>query len=199
MLVVDFMHEVELGVWKALFMHLAALLDERYRQIPPFGQTIRRFTNNVSEMKQLAARDYEDLLQCSIPAFEGILDEPHNSQLMKLLYWTAEWHAFAKLQMHSDSTLAHLELLTKEFGLLMRQFCDVTCSQFQTTELPREVAAQNWLKQHTTTVPAAAPSAPSSRKSKSLNLLTLKFYSLGDYMTGIQMFGCTDSFLTQLV
>jgi hypothetical protein len=93
MLVVDFMHEVELGVWKALFMHLirilyaaapggklVGILDERYnnsksmrhyhglihnrfRSIPLFSQAIRRFTNNVSEMKKLAARDYEDLLQ----------------------------------------------------------------------------------------------------------------------------------------
>jgi hypothetical protein len=31
--------------------------------VPQFGQTIRKFTNNVSEMKKLAARDYEDLLQ----------------------------------------------------------------------------------------------------------------------------------------
>jgi hypothetical protein len=31
--------------------------------MPPFGQTIRRFTNNVSEMKKLAARDFEDMLQ----------------------------------------------------------------------------------------------------------------------------------------
>jgi len=27
MLVVDFMHEVELGVWKALFTHLVRILD----------------------------------------------------------------------------------------------------------------------------------------------------------------------------
>jgi hypothetical protein len=32
--------------------------------MPTFGRdTIRRFRNNISEMKQLAARDYEDLLQ----------------------------------------------------------------------------------------------------------------------------------------
>lgn len=31
--------------------------------VPPFGQTIRRFSNNVSEMKKLAARDFEDMLQ----------------------------------------------------------------------------------------------------------------------------------------
>lgn len=31
--------------------------------MPTFGaDTIRRFTNNVSEMKQMAARDFEDLL-----------------------------------------------------------------------------------------------------------------------------------------
>ena len=37
---------------------------DRFRQVPTFGQfTIRRFHNNVSEMKKLAARDFEDILQ----------------------------------------------------------------------------------------------------------------------------------------
>ncbi len=31
--------------------------------MPPFSPAIRRFTNNVSEMKKLAARDFEDMLQ----------------------------------------------------------------------------------------------------------------------------------------
>ena len=36
----------------------------RYRNIPPFGRsTIRRFHNNASQMKKLAGRDFEDLLQ----------------------------------------------------------------------------------------------------------------------------------------
>ena len=36
----------------------------RYRQVPTFGRdTIRKFNNNASGMKKLAARDYEDLLQ----------------------------------------------------------------------------------------------------------------------------------------
>jgi hypothetical protein len=61
---------------------------------------------------------------------------------MKLLYRTAEWHGFAKLRMHTDFTLDHLEELTKEFGLLMRQFRDLSCSRFQTVELPREVEAR---------------------------------------------------------
>jgi len=36
----------------------------RYRRIPTFGRgTIRRFHENASAMKKLAARDFEDLLQ----------------------------------------------------------------------------------------------------------------------------------------
>jgi hypothetical protein len=98
MLVVDLLHEFELGVWKALFTHLIRILhaaaphgdlvadlDRRYvdctvsyqelinfsattrfRAMPTFGSsTIRRFATNASEMKKLAARDFEDLLQVS--------------------------------------------------------------------------------------------------------------------------------------
>jgi hypothetical protein len=36
----------------------------RYRLIAPFGKdTIRRFANNVSQMKKLAGYHFEDLLQ----------------------------------------------------------------------------------------------------------------------------------------
>lgn len=81
---------------------------------------------------------------------------------MKLLYRTAEWHALAKLRMHSDSTLTLLEDLTVEFGKLMRQFRDLTCSQFQTVELPRETAARyrRQTKQQATTAQGAPSSTP---------------------------------------
>ena len=86
----DILHEVELGVMKSLFAHLVRILYAiqrsqvqeldirylsvlkyivlnkafRYRNVPTFGRgTIRRFTNNVSAMKKLAARNWEDLLQ----------------------------------------------------------------------------------------------------------------------------------------
>jgi hypothetical protein len=187
------------GMTQALVLLDPGLIVCRYRQIPSFSQaTIRRFTNNVSQMKKLAARDFEDLLQCSIPAFEGLLDEAHNKRLMKLLYRTAEWHAFAKLRMHTDSTLEHLDVLTKEFGCLMRQFRDLTCSQFRTAELPREVAARNRQQQRDQAT-GRVPSALSESGFKTLNLATIKFHSLGDYVRTIQMFGCTDSFSTQLV
>ena len=36
----------------------------RFRAVPTFGRdSIRKFTNNVSELKKLGARDYENLLQ----------------------------------------------------------------------------------------------------------------------------------------
>lgn len=40
------------------------LAPVRFRLVPSFGrETIRRFKNNVSDLKQLAARDYADILQ----------------------------------------------------------------------------------------------------------------------------------------
>ena len=158
-------------------------------------------------MKKLAVQDYEDLLQCSIPAFEDLLDEQHNKQLMRLLYQTAQWHALAKSRMHTDTTLEHLCCLTKEFGHLMWQFRDQTCSQFNTVELPYEVAA--WSRdqrgqtkislKHLTYNAPAGPLSTSSHKLRKLNLLTTKSHFLGDYVQTIQHFGCTDSFSTQIV
>src|SRR5258705_13013326 len=49
-----------------------------YRQISLFGSTIRSWSNNASEMKKLAARDFEDLLQvflCSEILWYVINDE----------------------------------------------------------------------------------------------------------------------------
>ena len=80
MLTVDLLHEVELGVWKALLMHLVRMLhacgadkvhefDKRYssphiyevrelcssqtrfRMVAAFSDKIRRFEGNVSDMK----------------------------------------------------------------------------------------------------------------------------------------------------
>jgi hypothetical protein len=117
------------------------------------------------------------------------------------VYWTAEWHALAKLRMHTDTTLDHLESLTKDFGHLMRQFHNLTCSQFQTAELPCKVAARNRQCQHiqATGKTFNESTVNTGKKHKLLNLLTLKFHSLGDYVQTIRMFGSTNSFSTQVV
>ncbi|KAJ3524296.1 hypothetical protein NMY22_g11058 [Coprinellus aureogranulatus] len=147
---VDILHEVEIGVWKSLFIQLLRLLEvvdkasinvlnTRFRRMPTFGKdTIRRFRSNVSEMKQLAARDYEDILQCSIPAFEGLIPGEHGRRVESLLFVFAHWHSLAKLKIHTDDTLALLDEWTVILGAESRLFVNETCSAFETRELKRE-------------------------------------------------------------
>lgn len=182
--------------------------------MPRFGvDTIRRFATNAAEMKKLGARDFEDLLQCAVPAFDGLFPPEHNERVLKLLFRMAEWHSFAKLRMHTDPTLEHLRRLTPEIGRLMREFKNTTCSDFSTFELPREAAARVRREQREATaraaaagasVPDVAPtSAPRAKKSsktqKELNLNIYKWHALGDYVPTIRLFGPTDAYSTQLV
>jgi hypothetical protein len=47
-----------------LFVRDMLMVVIRFRLVPTFGRsTIRRFANNASETKKMAARNYEDLLQ----------------------------------------------------------------------------------------------------------------------------------------
>ncbi|KAH8802375.1 hypothetical protein DL96DRAFT_1718712 [Flagelloscypha sp. PMI_526] len=211
MLVVDFMHEFELGVWKAVFTHLIhilyaqpngelliAELDRRFRAIPRFGKdTIRRFLSNTSEMKNMAAHDFEDILQCSIPVFEGLLQYEHDNRILKLLFRLAEWHTFAKMHLHTEATLAHLETLTTELGRSMQEFRDTTCSAFETFETPREVSKKYRQKANQAKKGGLAAPTPLERKQVTLNLSTYKWHSLGDYVTTIRLFGPTDGYSTQ--
>ncbi|KAJ3967322.1 hypothetical protein EV361DRAFT_871713 [Lentinula raphanica] len=211
MLVPDFMHEFELGVWKAIFTHLirvlyardpnlVGLLDHRFRQIPTFGfDTIRLFSNNASEMKRLAARDFEDLLQCSIPVFEGLIDDPaHNKQIMTLLYRAAEWHALAKLRMHTEQTLDYMETRTREFGKIMRDFCALCKEGYDTYETGREQSARTRRASGKATKTNAPASSTSPRRKKLLNLFTYKWHGMMDYVWFIKWTGPTDSYSTQL-
>jgi hypothetical protein len=82
---------------------------------------------------------------------------------MKLLYRISEWHALAKLRMHTEDSLKLMEENTKELGNLLRQFRTLTCSQFSTVELPREADARVRRRkgatdaQHPNVVPTSVP------------------------------------------
>ena len=129
-------------------------------------------------------------LQCSIPVFEGLLPND-NAQLLKLLYHAAEWHAFAKLRMHSESTLKHLETITTKLGNIVRDFEKKVCSKFTMVKLPREAEARKR---------RGAKSGPGPATCmKTLNLSTYKWHALGDYVYHIRLFGGTDGFSTQIV
>ena len=118
---------------------------------------------------------------------------------MTLLYQTAEWHAFAKLRLHTESTLQHLERLTTELGKLTRKFRDTTQSAFATFELPKETETRKRRQNSGKGKEKAAAGNAPGKKSKFLNLFTYKWHALGDYVHTIRLFGPTDGFSTQVV
>ncbi|KAJ7742183.1 hypothetical protein DFH07DRAFT_964704 [Mycena maculata] len=216
MLVPDFMHEFELGVFKAFFIHILRILfaqggacvsnlDRRFRLIPTFGQaTIRRFTSNTSLLKKMAAWNYQSILICAIPVIDGLLPEPWNSEILDLFFVLAEWHSLAKLKLHTESSIPLLRKANKEMGRLLRCFKNTICPQFSTKELPSEQAARGrrqakkaarGKKGKAPTV--AQPSVKTTANAKEYNLSTYKLHSLGDYVPTILLFGTSDSYSTQ--
>jgi hypothetical protein len=149
--------------------------------------------------------------KCAIPVFEGLLSSPHNEMVMTMLFRLAEWHALAKLRMHTDSTLTRMETVTSILGCELRKFANITCSAFSTFELPKEAAARG-RKQAREQAKATAsgmskvsagpvPGEPKKlkRRRKTLSLSTYKVHALGDYAYTIRMHGTTDSYSTQTV
>ncbi|KIJ57944.1 hypothetical protein HYDPIDRAFT_34653 [Hydnomerulius pinastri MD-312] len=213
MLVVDLLHEFELGVWKAVFIHLLRMLDSmkgnmlshldhRYRQVPTFGRgTVRRFGRNVSELKRMTARDFEDLLQCAIPVFAGLFPESHHSAIIKLLFLLAHWHGMAKLRMHTDETLGILENVTKALSEELRKFVTEICPAFAAKELRREAECRRRRQAREggggVTQTQGAANKGNDRHPKVLNLKTYKLHALGDYAAQIRRYGTTDSYSTQ--
>ncbi|KAJ3766797.1 hypothetical protein FB446DRAFT_708323 [Lentinula raphanica] len=201
----DILHEVEVGTFKDVISHLIRMchtmgkdtvqeLNQRFRKVPTFGRgTIRRFVDNVSELKKLAARDFEDLLQCAPACFEGLFAEKSqeiDGLVQDLLAHFATWHAYAKLRLHTELTLESFELATTELGHLLRKFAHETAKTFDTRLLPRKVAARARRK--------ANNSSNTDTPRKLFNLNTYKFHALGDYPWTIRTFGTTDSYSTQL-
>lgn len=170
-------------------------------------------------MKQMAARDFEDILQvrfytlfitlhdvyphnqCAIPAFDGLLPEPHNTNVLALLNTCASWHAMAKLRMHTDETLKLLDNTTVRLGKQLRHFASQTCIAFKTQELKREAERRqrHQLKSQAGNGEAAASMPQAARRPKTFNLQTYKLHALGDYSASIRKFGTTDSYSTEPV
>ncbi|KAG1843620.1 hypothetical protein C8R48DRAFT_618674 [Suillus tomentosus] len=191
-------------------------MSDRYRQVPPFwASTIRRFSANTSEMSNMAvvtaARNFEDLLQCAIPVFDGLLPDTQNKIVIDLLFVMAHWHGLAKLRMHSDLTLQILNQQTIQLGEHLRQFKAKVCSIYNTQELNRELDARSrrqakeavkWAvngSQQGATADTLRPAPHQQRRKKSFNLQTYKLHTLGDYVACIRDFGTTDSYSTEPV
>ncbi|KIJ35123.1 hypothetical protein M422DRAFT_181130, partial [Sphaerobolus stellatus SS14] len=176
-----------------------------YCQIPTFGRdTICCFLQNVSELKKLAARDFE-ALQCALPIFEGLFQDPHEGIIRMMLFTLCEWHGLMKLQMHTNATLECLESATSSLGTIVRKIAVVTCPQFdkpigplQHTAFTEFKACKHHLKnQDPKNVPCTATTM--SKKKKSFNLQTPKFHLLRDYAPTIRWMGSTTGYSTQMV
>nr|GAT45436.1 predicted protein [Mycena chlorophos] len=180
----DLLHEIELGVAKAIIIHLIrmlaafknldmfdqrfcvpylrvllALIRVRFREIDPFGpSTIRQF-RRVSELKYVAARDYED---CILPVLEGLIPT-HQNLVDRLCFELSVWHGMAKLRMHTTTSVRDFRALTKELLTTIRAFSRKT-RDVKTYETDREERARKRRDAAMTPTPAGS-SGPSDGSS----------------------------------
>lgn len=152
----------------------------------------------------MTADSYEDLLQVGqlhiqkgnlirkqviIPAIDGLLPEPHNEDLRRLLFVFATYHGLGKLRLHTEATLDYWQHIIILLGKLMRNFRDSTAIHFKTKETPKEV--QDRARRQ--------GGRSSGRKAKCLNLNTYKFHAIGDGPSTVREFGTLDSYSTSSV
>jgi hypothetical protein len=129
-----------------------------------------------------------------------LFPEPQNKQVMKLLFLCSYWHGLAKLRLHTDATLEILDDVTTKLGAAFRNFTDNLCPLFSTQELRREAEARQRRQANKKGKNADSRSGVvATRLSKTFNLQTYKFHSLGDYVRTIKTYGTTDSYSTELV
>jgi hypothetical protein len=167
-------------------------------------------------MKKLAARDFEDILQvrqrltmvlrrlahgsqCIIPVIEGLLSEKDENDVLDLIFILSTWHAYAKLRLHTDHTLASFDALTKPLGAALRYFAGKFSDRFDTKELQKEADARKRRADTSKSMSKTTTKqkAPGSRAR--FNLVTYKLHAIGDYASTIRQRGTTDSYSTQMV
>ena len=169
-------------------------------------------------MKKLAARDFEDILQvrlcllkihcrqsaerlqCFIPVIEGLLpSQKDEDEILDLIFILATWHAYAKLRLHTDNTLASFDALTKPLGAALRNFGGKLSDRFDTRELPKEADARKRREAARETQGKTSNKREGRATRVKFNLSTYKLHALGDYANTIRRRGTTDSYSTQTV
>ena len=120
-----------------------------------------------------------------------------------MLFELAQWHALAKLQLHSDAMITVFEAATSTLGQAMHAFLRHVCPLYKTRELPRETQS----RQRRCVAKAQASGAPLSSsgtmlepKFKAFTVLnTPKYHRLGNHARAIKETGTTDNKTTQMV
>jgi hypothetical protein len=142
-----------------------------------------------------------------MPVFEGLItQDAHGKTILDVLFILATWHAYAKLRLHTETTLGFFNRTTTALGKILRFFSRTTCQFFPTVELPREEAARgrrNAAKAQKRGGKRASAAKGKGREStgqklKFLNLCTYKLHALGDYVKTIWRFATSDNYSTQV-
>jgi hypothetical protein len=134
-----------------------------------------------------------------MPVFEGLFPDDHDTIIQTLLYRFAQWHALAKLRLHSETTLTFLDETFKKLSRQLRKFRDFTCVAFTTVELPKEKSARERKDARERSDASNTDAGTGGRKGKKFNMNTYKFHAMGDYVHSIRHFGTVDSFTSQIV
>lgn len=123
-------------------------------------------------------------LQCIIPVIEGLLPEKDEKDVLDLIFILTTWHAYAKLRLHTDHTLASFDALTRPLGATLRYFAGKFSDRFDTRELPKEIdARKRRITTNSNKGKTMKQKAPCGRVR--FNLLTYKLHALGDYVNTI--------------
>ncbi|KAI0754538.1 hypothetical protein C8Q80DRAFT_1117215 [Daedaleopsis nitida] len=188
------MHEFELGVWKSIYTHLMRILYAAGgNKIQTFNKqsTICHFSSNVSDQGKLAARDYEDRLQCFLPVWEAMLPGQDGRITSDLIFDLNMFLSLGKLRYRPRE---HLTDLTTQLLLLA-----VMC-KYHTVELPREAAAHGRREARLATQgknSKVKSSCTPRAKFKAFNWKTYKYHVLRDYASTCRLYGLTDNMSTQ--
>jgi hypothetical protein len=138
--------------------------------------------------------------QCAIPVFDGLFPEEDDKSISKLIFQLATWHAYAKLRLHTDTTLEMMDLVGTDLCQALRHFATVICPRYSTRELPREVNARlSRERQQAKRGKATKQRKKSTIKDKRFNMTTFKLHCIPDYVPAIRRYGTTDSYSTQTV
>ena len=131
-----------------------------------------------------------------IPCFEGLLPLQHNRTVLELLFELANWHALAKLRMHTDVTIDIFESATDHMYAAMRSFSTTTCAAYETLESDAEMASRIRRAR------VKNPDAPVDvrRKKKEFTVCdTFKYHHAQHLPRDIRRVGPSDGYSTQTV
>ncbi len=179
----------------------------------PFGRTaIRRFVDNASEMHQIGARDFEDLVQvitdsilyfiiaysfvqCAIPCFEGRFPESDNKHVMRLCYTMSYCHSLAKIIMYMEGSVQLLDSAHTAMATHLRHFEQVVCPRYATKEIQKvyakRVHAQSKIgTESSSSKPIAATTG--ERRTRVFSLAMVKTHLLDYYPRYIRIYGTLD-------